>query len=87
LAVTNLAAPCSAGLRQKELNLVVHRFHGIEADLLLRDPRTTKHVQAPLIQMHEQRGAGSARQNYEKPDHMFLLRDVEGKAAGRDLIA
>jgi hypothetical protein len=37
--------------------------------------------------MNEQRGANSTGQNYEKPDHLFLLRHVRGKAAGPDLIA
>jgi hypothetical protein len=65
----------------------MHRSKASRPDLLLRDPRTTKHVQASLIQVHEQRGANSTDQNYQKPDHLFLLRYVRGKAAGRDLIA
>jgi hypothetical protein len=52
-------------------------------DLLLRDPRTAKHVQAPLVQVHEQRGANSTDQNYEKPDHLFLLRYLRAKQPDR----
>jgi hypothetical protein len=53
--------------------------------LLPRDPRTSQHVQAPLIQMREQRGANSNGQNYEKQDHLSLLRHVRaGSQTGFD---